>query len=38
MSAGNRFGAAETDYATTAFISTLFYIKAGIKTFYEASS
>jgi hypothetical protein len=38
MSAGNRFGAAETDNATAAFIGALFYITAKVETFRKASS
>jgi hypothetical protein len=38
VSACNRFGAAEADNTTAAFIGALFYIAARIKSFYEASS
>jgi hypothetical protein len=36
VSARNRFGAAEADNTTAAFIGALFYITTRIKTFYEA--
>jgi hypothetical protein len=38
VSARDRFGAAETDDTTAAFVGTLFYIMAGIKSFYKAPS